>query len=135
MQQAPIDRRFIRSASPYEEVAGYWRAVVDGDWVFVSGTVGLDFATGVIPDDVTRQCELAFDTIAAALSQAASGVDDIVRVRVFVHDRVDVPPVSQALKQWLRTNRPANTTVCCQLAVEGAKVEIEVTARRRAGTA
>ncbi|RDI26064.1 enamine deaminase RidA (YjgF/YER057c/UK114 family) [Pseudacidovorax intermedius] len=125
-------RRFIQSGSRWEELAGYARAVVDGRWVFVSGTVGQDFRTGRFPEGAEAQAELALDTIGSALAEAGAGFDDVVRVRVYVPDRGDVVAVSQALRRRLGDNRPANTTVCSPLAVEGARVEIEVTARRNA---
>ncbi len=128
MTTAPA-RRFISSGSPYEALAGYSRAVVDGDWVFVSGTVGQDFATMTMPETAAGQAEQALDTIEAALAQADAALADVVRVRVYVPDRADVVAVSGVIKHRLGAARPANTTVCCPLAVEGAKVEIEVTAR------
>lgn len=124
-------RRFIQSGSRWEELAGYSRAVVDGDWIMVSGTIGQDFATGEFPPTADAQCELALDTIAAALAEAQSDLGDVVRVRVYVPDRADVVAVSHVLRRRFDANRPANTTVCCALAVESAKVELEVTARRR----
>lgn len=125
-------RTFIQSGSRWEELAGYSRAVVDGDWVFVSGTIGQDFASGDIPASAEQQSELALDTIEAALAQAHASLADVVRVRVYVPDRGDVIAVSGVLKRRLGDNRPANTTLCSPLAVDGAKVEIEVTARRQA---
>jgi enamine deaminase RidA (YjgF/YER057c/UK114 family) len=124
-------RQFIDSGSPWEALAGYSRAVVDGDWVFVSGTVGADFATGEFPPTAEAQGDRALDIIAAALAEAGASLDDVVRVHVYVADRADVPAVSQVLKRRMAPNRPANTTVCCALAVAEAKVEIEVTALRR----
>ncbi|MDM0036151.1 RidA family protein [Variovorax sp. J22P271] len=125
-------RTFIQSGSRWEELAGYSRAVVDGDWIFVSGTIGQDFASGAFPATAEQQCELALDTIESALAQARASLADVVRVRVHVPDRGDVIAVSGVLKRRLGDNRPANTTLCGALAVDGAKVEIEVTARRRA---
>lgn len=125
------ERQFISSSSPWEELAGYSRAVADGDWVFVSGTVGQDFVSLTMPDSARAQAERALDTIEAALAQAAAGLSDVVRVRVYVPDRGDVADVSDVIKRRLGPARPANTTVCCPLAVEGARVEIEVTAKRR----
>jgi enamine deaminase RidA (YjgF/YER057c/UK114 family) len=127
-----MERQFIQSGSRWEELAGYSRAVVDGDWIFVSGTLGQDFATGEFPATVQQQCELALDTIEAALSQARSSLADVVRVRVYVPDRGDVMAVSEVLRLRFGANRPANTTLCCALAVEDAKVELEVSARRSA---
>jgi len=125
-----MGREFIQSGSRWEELAGYSRAVVDGEWVFVSGTLGQVFATGEFPATVEAQCEVALDTIESALSQARSGLADVVRVRVYIPDRGDVVAVSQVLRRRFGSNRPANTTLCSALAVEGAKVELEVTARR-----
>ncbi len=125
-------RRFISSGSPWEALAGYSRAVAQGDWVFVSGTVGFDRATQAWPESAQAQAETALDIIEAALKQAQAQLVDVVRVRVYVPDRADVAAVSTVLKQRLGAARPANTTVCCALAVPEAKVEIEVTALRGA---
>lgn len=123
-------RRHISSGSPWEELAGYSRAVVDGDWIFVSGTVGQNFATRTMQESAAAQTEQAMATIQQALAQAGAALTDVVRVRAFVPDREDVAAVSDVLKNRLGPARPTNTTVCCPLAVDGAKVEIEVTARR-----
>ncbi|MEY4711985.1 MAG: hypothetical protein RIS88_1435 [Pseudomonadota bacterium] len=125
-------RRFISSGSPWEELAGYSRAVVDGEWVFVSGTVGVNFTTMQMPESAQAQAEQALDTIEAALAQVPATLSDVVRVRVYVPERTDVVAVSEVVKRRLGPARATNTTVCCPLAVDHAKVEIEVTARRRA---
>jgi enamine deaminase RidA (YjgF/YER057c/UK114 family) len=128
-------RRFISSGSPWEELAGYSRAVVDGDWIFVSGTVGQDFETMRFADTAQAQAEQALDTIEAALRQVPASLLDVVRVRVYVPERTDVPAISEVIKRRLGAARPTNTTVCCPLAVADAKVEIEVTARRQRAAA
>ncbi|MGD9945426.1 MAG: Rid family hydrolase [Burkholderiaceae bacterium] len=119
----------IQSDSPWEAMAGYARAVVDGDWVLVSGTVGVE-ADGSFAATAERQTERALDIIAAALAVAGCGLPQVRRVRAYVPDFADVAAVSQVLKNRLGAVRPANTTVCSPLAVPMAKVEIEVTARR-----
>lgn len=126
----PNSRRFISSGSPWESIAGYSRAVVQGDWIFVSGTVGIDLATLQMPDAADAQAELALDTIERALEQVPATLADVVRVRVYIPDRADVAAVSAVVKRRLGVARAANTTVCSPLAVEAAKVEIEVTAMR-----
>ncbi len=127
---ATTPRRFISSGSPYEELAGYSRAVVEGEWIFVSGTLGQNFATMSMPESAAAQTEQALDTIEAALAEVPAGLMDVLRVRVYVPDRGDVVAVSGVIKRRLGAARATNTTVCCALAVEGAKVEIEVTAKR-----
>ena len=125
------ERRFIRSGSPWEELAGYSRAVVQGDWVFVSGTVGVDSATNSLPASAADQTHCALDIIERALAQVPARLQDTVRVRAYVPDRADVAAVAAVLKDRLGAARPANTTVCCPLAVEGARVEIEITVLQR----
>ena len=130
-------RKFIYSGSPWEQMAGHCRAVVDGRWVLVSGTVGYDARAGRLPEGAEAQAETALDLIERALREAGATFRDVVRVRVYVPDRSDVMPVSAVIKQRLAPVQPANTTVCAPLAVEEAKVEIEVTAlkspKRRGG--
>jgi enamine deaminase RidA (YjgF/YER057c/UK114 family) len=123
-----MTRRFISSGSPWEALAGYSRAVVQGDWVFVSGTVGIDPATQTFPDSAEAQTDNALDIIERALAQVPARLDDTVRVRAYVPQRDDVSAVAAVLKRRLGAARATNTTVCCPLAVDGARVEIEITA-------
>ncbi len=124
-------RRWVSSGSPWEELAGYARAVVQGDWIFVSGTVGIDANTGALTAGAQAQAQCALDIIERALTEAGATLLDTVRVRAYVPERADVAAVSSVLKQRLGAARPANTTVCCPLAVDGALVEIEITALRQ----
>jgi enamine deaminase RidA (YjgF/YER057c/UK114 family) len=121
-------RKFISSGSPWEALAGYSRAVVEGRWVFVSGTVGYDARMKAWPATADGQATVALDIIERALREAGAALLDVVRVRVYVPDRADVAAVSAVIKQRLGAARAANTTVCAPLAVEPARVEIEVTA-------
>jgi enamine deaminase RidA (YjgF/YER057c/UK114 family) len=127
-------RTHVFSGSIYEDMAGYARAVIVGDLIFVSGTVGVDFATGKLADGATAQTHIALDTIESALNKASSGLHDIVRVRVYAPDPNDVIAISTVLKKRVGFTKPANTTVCAPLAVPGAHVEIEVEAIRDSGT-
>jgi len=124
-------RRLISSGSAYEDIAAYSRAVVDGKWIFISGTVGLDPATGVIPGDFDEQMDCIFATISHTLEQAGATLADIVRVRSFLVDKKDIEPMARGLSKYLDKIRPANTTVIVALPVDGAKIEIEVTALRQ----
>ncbi|HEY0833506.1 MAG TPA: RidA family protein [Azospirillum sp.] len=125
-----MPRKLISSGSTFEKVAGYSRAVVDGKWVFVSGTTGFDYAAGTIDDDVVEQAHQTFRNIRAALEQAKSGLRDVVRVRVYLTSAADFEKVAPILGEYLGEARPANTTVVCPLIDPRMKIEIEVTARR-----
>lgn len=126
-----MTRKFISSGSPWEKIAGYSRAVVEGRWVFVSGTMGFDLRKGKLVRGVRAQTETALDIIERALKAAKASMRDVVRVRVFVPRRSEVLAVSRIVSRRLGHARAANTTVCAPLAVAGARVEIEVTARKR----
>ncbi len=123
-----MSRSHIYSGSKFEEIAGYARAVVDGRWVFVSGTSGHDPTTGEISDDPADQCRQSLIVIGAALAEAGSGFGDVVRVRVFVSEPAHVWPVSAVIKETFDTVRPTNTTVVTGFADPAMKVELEVTA-------
>ncbi|HJM50578.1 MAG TPA: RidA family protein [Alphaproteobacteria bacterium] len=124
-------RTLISSGSKYEELAGYSRAVAQGEWILVSGTVGYNFKTGSLPEGAREQAEQAFVTIREALEKAGSSLMDVVRARVYIPDPDDVVAVSEVVKAHLGEAKPANTTVCAPLAVPECKVEIEVTAMRQ----
>jgi enamine deaminase RidA (YjgF/YER057c/UK114 family) len=124
-------RRLISTGSPFEKTAGYSRAVVDGNWCFVSGTTGYDYATMTMPDDVEAQTRNCLATIAKALSEAGFAMEDVVRARYYVSDRAFVARVFPILGEAFGTIRPAATMVIAELIEPAMKIEIEVTALRR----
>ncbi len=125
-------KRLVSSGSSFENDVGYSRAVVEGDWVFVSGTTGFDYATMTMSDDVVAQCREAMRNVASALSQAGASIGDIVRVRYILPRREDFEPCWPVLKEYLSNVRPAATMIQAGLSDPRMKIEIEVTARRRA---
>src|SRR6185503_17251652 len=126
-----MPRRLISSGSRFEAEVGYSRAVVDDDWIFVSGTTGFDYAKMTISDDVVVQCEQAMHNIDAALRQADASMADIVRVNYILPRREDFEPCWPVLKKHFGEIRPASTMIVAGLADPRMKIEIEVTARRR----
>jgi enamine deaminase RidA (YjgF/YER057c/UK114 family) len=126
-----MTRRLISSGSRFEEEIGYSRAVVDGDWIHVSGTTGFDYATMTIAADVVPQCEQALANIEAALAEAGGSLADVVRVRYLLPDAADFEPCWPVLRRAFGAVRPAATMQVCGLIDPRARIEIEVTARRR----
>ncbi len=125
-----MKRRLISSGSTFEAEIGYSRAVVDGEWIFVSGTTGFDYARMTIAPDVESQVEQALANIAAALAEAQAGFADVVRVHYILPDAADFPACWPALRQAFGASRPAATMISAGLADPRMKIEIEVTARR-----
>jgi enamine deaminase RidA (YjgF/YER057c/UK114 family) len=124
------ERRLISSGSEFETQIAYSRAVVDGDWIHVSGTTGFDYRSMTLSDDVVEQAEQAFRNIIAALGEAQATLADVVRIRYMLPDRDDFPVVWPVLRRHLGEVRPAATMICCGLSDPRMKIEIEVTARR-----
>jgi enamine deaminase RidA (YjgF/YER057c/UK114 family) len=126
-----MPRRLISSGSRFEAEIGYSRAVVDGDWIFVSGTTGYDYASMTIAEGVVAQAEQAFRNIDAALREAGGGIGDIVRVTFILPRREDWEPCWPVVRRWLGEVRPASTLLHAGLQTEAMRIEIEATARLR----
>lgn len=124
-----MTRRLISSGSPFEEVAGYSRAVVQDPWVFVSGTSG--FKDGQIAESEVEQADQCLQTIAAALEKAGATMADVVRVVVYVTEPGFFQTVGPVLGKYFKATKPANTTIVCGLVDPRMKVEIEVTALKQ----
>ena len=125
-------RRLISSGSSFEREIGYSRAVVDGDWVFVSGTTGFNYESMTISDDVVAQAEQCLKNIDQALAEAGSGRADIVRVRYILPKVEDFEPCWPVLRAYFGEVRPAATMIAAGLADPRMKIEIEVTAKKTA---
>ncbi len=122
------NRQRVSSGSPFEERVGYSRAVRAGDRVFVSGTAPI-WPDGTVEEDAGVQARRCFEIIERALSDAGSGLADIVRVRVYLVDADDFAPVAAVHGELLGDVRPANTTVVVAALLDPRwKVEIEVEA-------
>jgi enamine deaminase RidA (YjgF/YER057c/UK114 family) len=127
------ERRLISTGSTFEERIGYSRAVVDGDWIFVSGCTGFDYSTMRLADGVVAQAEQAMQNVDAALREAGASVADVVRVHYLLPDRADFEPCWPTLQRWFGEVRPAATMLMCELLDPEMRIEIEVTARMRTG--
>ena len=125
-------RRLISSGSPFEAETGFSRAVVDGEWIFVAGTTGFDYAQMTIDEDPAEQARQAFRNIEKALAEAGGTLADVVRVHYYMPDIADWPDIVPVLGAVFGTIRPAATALVCGLVDPRMKIEIEVTARRRA---
>ena len=127
-----MPRRLISTGSPFEKTAGYSRAVIDGDFAFVAGTTGYDYATMTMPADVASQTRNCFNTIEAALKEAGFAMADIVRATYNLLDARDADVHMAVCGEILGDIRPAATLlIVAGLYKPEMKIEIEVTAKRR----
>jgi enamine deaminase RidA (YjgF/YER057c/UK114 family) len=127
-----MSRQRISSGSPFEAEIGYSRAVVDGDWIFVSGTTGYDYEKMEMPESVVEQCRNTLTSIEKALAEAGAEMADVVRVRYILPDGKDFEPCWPVLRDVFGETRPAATMIVAGLMTPEMKIEIEVTAKRPA---
>jgi enamine deaminase RidA (YjgF/YER057c/UK114 family) len=125
-----VPRRLISTGSHWEREVAFSRVVVDGEWAFVSGTTGFDYATMTISDDLAEQTRQALENIKAALAEAGFSLADVVRTVYIVPRADDYPECWPVLREYFGDIRPANTTLVAGLADPRMRIEIEVTARR-----
>jgi len=126
-----MNRRLISSGSTFEEQIGYSRAVVAGDWVFVSGTTGFDYSTMSISDSLIEQAEQCLKNIEFALREADSSMQDVVRVTYILPDGAEFEQCWPVLRKYLGAVRPAATMISAGVADPRIRIEIEVTALKR----
>jgi enamine deaminase RidA (YjgF/YER057c/UK114 family) len=126
-----MTRRLISSGSQFERDIGYSRAVVDGEWIFVSGTTGFDYRTMSISDSLLEQCDQTFKNIQSALREAGAELTDVVRVTYMLPEAERFPDCWPVLRKYFGDIRPAATMICVRLLDPRMQIEIEVTARSR----
>jgi enamine deaminase RidA (YjgF/YER057c/UK114 family) len=126
-----MSRKQISSGSKFEAEIGYSRAIVDGDWIWVSGTTGFNYDTMTISDNVAEQADQTFRNIKAAMERAGFALEDIVRVNYIFPDAKDFEPCWPVFKTHFGDIRPASTMIAAGLADPRMKIEIEVTGKKR----
>jgi enamine deaminase RidA (YjgF/YER057c/UK114 family) len=126
-----MSRRLISSGSTFEQEIGFSRAVVDGEWVFVSGTTGFDYGSMTISDNLVEQTEQCLRNIEAALAEAGASLADVVRVRYILPNGAEFRDCWPVLRRYFGGIRPAATMISAGLADPRMRIEIEVTARRQ----
>ena len=127
-----MNRNLISSGSEFESKIGYSRAVVDGDYIFVSGTTGYNYQEMSISENVVEQAEQCFQNIEKVLKEAGSSIKDIVRITYILPNKKDFEPCWPVFLKWLSSVRPAATMFEAGLINEEIKIEIQVTARKSA---
>ena len=124
-------RKLIGSGSTFERDIGYSRAVAQGDFVFVSGTTGFDYATMTIAEGIEAQAEQCLKNIETALKQAGSSLADVVRVTYVLPDGGEFEKCWPVLRKYFGEVRPAAMMIQANLLDPRMRIEIEVTAMRQ----
>lgn len=125
-----MSRRLISSGSTFEQEIGFSRAVVDGEWVFVSGTTGFDYRSMTISDSLIEQTDQCLRNIESALAEAGASLRDVVRVTYVLPNAAEFRDCWPILRKYFGDIRPAAMMISAGLADPRMRIEIEVTARR-----
>jgi enamine deaminase RidA (YjgF/YER057c/UK114 family) len=123
-----MPHKLISSGSSFEAQMAYSRAVVAGNWVFVSGTTGFDYTAMNISESLVEQTEQCFKNIRSALQQAGSDLHDVVRVTYVLPRGEDFEQCWPVLRKYFGEVRPAAMMISAGLADPRMQIEIEVTA-------
>jgi enamine deaminase RidA (YjgF/YER057c/UK114 family) len=126
-----MTRRQISSGSKFEAEIGYSRAIVDGDWMWVSGTTGFNYDAMTISEDVVEQADQTFRNIRAAMEKGGFSLEDVVSVTYIFPRAEDFEPCWPVLRKYLGEVRPAATAIIAQLIDPRMKIEVQVTAKKR----
>ena len=126
-----MSRKLISSGSEFEKIMGYSRAVVQGDFIFVSGTTGYDYSTMIISDEIAEQTEQCLKNIEEALGKADSSLKDVVRVTYIITDANEFSKCYDVLGKYFAEVRPAATVYVAGLLDSKMKIEIQVTALKQ----
>lgn len=126
-----MTRRQISSGSRFEAEIGYSRAIVDGDWIWVSGTTGFNYETMTISEDVREQAEQTFLNIKGAMEKAGFGLADVVSTTYIFPRAEDFEPCWPIFRKYFGEIRPASTAIVAQLIDPRMKIEIQVTGKKR----
>lgn len=121
-------KRKLISLSEGEKTYGMSRAVVQGDWCFVSGTVGYDYSKGELPEGAAQQAQNTFTNIMSALEAGGFELGHSVRVQYTISDRKYMDAVLKVIRQHYGAILPAATMIVADLVDPKMKIEIEVTA-------
>lgn len=124
-------RKLISSGSSFEKEIGYSRAVVDGNWIFVSGTTGFNYETMTIAEDIVSQTEQCMQNIISALNQADGVLEDVVRVTYILPQASEFEKCWPTLRKYFGAIRPAATMFSAGLSDARMKIEIQVTALKK----
>ncbi len=126
-----MGRQLISSGSTFEKEIGYSRALVDGNWIFVSGTTGFNYDLMTIPESIEEQTEQCIKNIIEALGKADADLGDIVRIMYILPDADDFPKCWDILRKYFGKIRPAATMISAGLSDSRMKIEIQVTALKK----
>ena len=124
-----MSRQLISSGSTFEQEIGYSRAVVDGNWIFVSGTTGFDYSKMTISEDLVEQTEKCLKNILEALSTVGASMQNVVRVTYVLPNAADFPDCWPTLRKYFGEVKPAAMMISAGLSDPRMRIEIEVTAR------
>lgn len=124
-----MTRSIISTTNAPAAIGPYSQAVKIGAFVFASGQLGMDPASGALLDSIEEQAHQAFKNLSAILTEAGGDLSDVVKLTLFVTDLNDFATVNQIMTQYIAEPFPARSTVEVAGLPKGAKFEVEAIAQ------
>lgn len=125
-----MERRIIATPKAPGAVGPYSQAVACDGWLYVSGQIPLDPLTGeMVPGDVAARTERVLISLKGILEEAGAGLEDAVKVNIYLTDMGDFQQVNEVYARFFGENRPARACVAVAALPRGAQVEIDLVAR------
>ena len=112
-------------------IGPYSQAVQSGDFVFTSGQIGIDPATGNLSATTEEQTVRTMENLHAVLQQSGLGFGDVVQTRIYLTNMSDWTTVNGIYGSYFKDGYPARVTVQVAGLPKGAKIEIEMVAQKR----
>jgi 2-iminobutanoate/2-iminopropanoate deaminase len=124
--------RIVQTSDAPAAIGPYSQAVVANGFVFCSGQIAIDPATGaLVEDDAATQTRRVLSNLAAVLATSGSGLDRVVKTTVFLRSMDDFPAVNAVYAEVFGESRPARSTVQVTRLPREVAVEIEAIALLR----
>ena len=124
-----MSKTVVSSDNAPAAIGPYSQAVKIGAFVFTSGQLGMDPASGALLDSIEEQAHQAFKNLSAILTEAGGDLSDVVKLTLFVTDLNDFATVNQIMTQYIAEPFPARSTVEVAGLPKGAKFEVEAIAQ------
>ena len=125
-----MSNQFIQTENAPAAIGPYSQAILAGDLLFTSGQLGLDPATGALPEGIEAQAEQSLRNIGAILAEAGFEKKDVIKTVVFLRNMADFAAVNALYAAFFGDHKPARSCVEVARLPKDGLIEIEVVARR-----
>ncbi|MCM1318146.1 MAG: RidA family protein [Bacteroides sp.] len=123
-------KKVIATTAAPGAIGPYSQAIDTGSFVYASGQIPINPATGEIPEGITEQTRQSLENVKAILAEAGLTMDNVVKTTVFLSDMANFAPMNEVYAAAFNAPYPARSAVAVRTLPKDVLVEIEVIALR-----